>query len=206
MSGERRRAIEARVAAAAARLEKEGRYTATRRCIQHGKVSVYAHCVSVADTACVLAETLHLRVNERALIRGALLHDYFLYDWHDKANGHHWHGFTHPGTALYNASEDWKLTPVEREIIKKHMFPLTPIPPTCREAWLVCLADKICAAKETTGGTQYTISYNPVSRTGITKDNLLKLKVLHPDIYDEYVTVSESRRFSIKAKAADEAA
>ena len=65
----------------AARLEKEGRYTATRRCIQHGKVSVYAHCVSVADTACVLAETLHLRVNERALIRGALLHDYFLYDW-----------------------------------------------------------------------------------------------------------------------------
>ena len=84
MSGERRRAIEARVAAAAARLEKEGRYTATRRCIQHGKVSVYAHCVSVADTACVLAETLHLRVNERALIRGALLHDYFLYDWHDK--------------------------------------------------------------------------------------------------------------------------
>ena len=134
------------------RLEKEGRYTATRRCIQHGKVSVYAHCVSVADTACVLAETLHLRVNERALIRGALLHDYFLYDWHDKANGHHWHGFTHPGTALHNASEDWKLTPVEREIIKKHMFPLTPIPPTCREAWLVCLADKICAAKETTGG------------------------------------------------------
>ena len=152
MSGERRRAIKARVAAAAARLEKEGRYTATRRCIQHGRVSVYAHCISVADTACVLAETLHLRVNERALIRGALLHDYFLYDWHDKANGHRWHGFTHPGTALHNASEDWKLTPVEKEIIKKHMFPLTPIPPTCREAWLVCLADKICAAKETTGG------------------------------------------------------
>lgn len=41
---------------------------------------------------------------------------------------------------------------MEREIIKKHMFPLTPIPPTCREACLVCLADKICAAKETTGG------------------------------------------------------
>ncbi len=40
----------------------------------------------------------------------------------------------------------------------------------------------------------------------ITKDNLQKLKLLHPDIYDEYVTVSESRRFSIKAKAADEAA
>lgn len=32
------------------------------------------------------------------------------------------------------------------------------------------------------------------------------MKLLHPDIYDEYVTVSESRRFCIKAKAADEAA
>lgn len=63
-----------------------------------------------------------------------------------------------------------------------------------------------CMAMGEYGGTQYTISYNPVSRTGITKDNLQKLKLLHPDIYDEYVTVSESRRFSIKAKAADEAA
>lgn len=63
-----------------------------------------------------------------------------------------------------------------------------------------------CMAMGEYGGTQYTISYNPVSRTGITKDNLQKLKLLHPDIYYEYVTVSESRRFSIKAKAADEAA
>lgn len=63
-----------------------------------------------------------------------------------------------------------------------------------------------CMAMGEYGGTQYTICYNPVSRTGITKDNLQKLKLLHPDIYDEYVTVSESRRFSIKAKAADEAA
>ena len=129
MSGERRRAIEARVAAAAARLEKEGRYTATRRCIQHGKVSVYAHCVSVADTACVLAETLHLRVNERALIRGALLHDYFLYDWHNQDNGHRLHGFSHPYTSLKNAKRDYSITKREADIIVKHMFPLTIVPP-----------------------------------------------------------------------------
>ena len=69
---------------------------------------------------------------------------------------------------------------------------------------MVAKLDGSCMAMGEYGGTQYTISYNPVSRTGITKDNLQKLK--HPDIYDEYVTVSESRRFSIKAKAADEAA
>ena len=133
-------------------LEKEGRLTMEKSYIQHGSTSVYEHSVKVAYTSLYFARRFRLNIDEKSLIRGALLHDYFLYDWHDKANGHHWHGFTHPGTALHNASEDWKLTPVEREIIKKHMFPLTPIPPTCREAWLVCLADKICAAKETTGG------------------------------------------------------
>ena len=152
MSGERRRAIEARVAAAAARLEKEGRYTATRRCIQHGKVSVYAHCVSVADTACVLAETLHLRVNERALIRGALLHDYFLYDWHNPDNGHRLHGFSHPYTSLKNAKRDYSITKRQADIIVKHMFPLTIVPPQTKEAWIVCLADKICAGEETIKG------------------------------------------------------
>ena len=70
---------------------------------------------------------------------------------------------------------------------------------------MVAKLDGSCMAMGEYGGTQYTISYNPVSRTGITKDNLQKLKLLHPDIYDD-VTVSESRRFSIKAKAADEAA
>ena len=28
------------------------------------------------------------------------------------------------------------------------MFPLTPVPPACREGWLVCLADKLCAVQE----------------------------------------------------------
>lgn len=29
------------------------------------------------------------------------------------------------------------------------MFPLTPIPPAYKEAWIVCIADKICAIEET---------------------------------------------------------
>ena len=48
----------------------------------------------------------------------------------------------------------------------------------------------------------YIISYNPVYRTGIDKKNLERLKLHHPDIYDDYVTVSESRRFSVKRGAA----
>ena len=33
----------------------------------------------------------------------------------------------------------------------------------------------------------------------IDKDNLLRLKLEHPDIYEQFVTVSESRRFSVRA-------
>ena len=107
------------------------------------------HGVKVACFSLFLANKLHLTVDVRALLRGALLHDYFLYDWHEKNAGHRFHGFTHPGTALKNAQEDFRLTPVEQNIIARHMFPLCPIPPRCREAWLVCVADKYCALLET---------------------------------------------------------
>ena len=33
-------------------------------------------------------------------------------------------------------------------LIKRHMWPVTIIPPTCREAWLVTTADKICTILE----------------------------------------------------------
>ena len=39
---------------------------------------------------------------------------------------------------------------------------------------MVAKLDGSCMAMGEYGGTQYTISYNPVSRTGITKDNLQK--------------------------------
>jgi putative phage-type endonuclease len=51
----------------------------------------------------------------------------------------------------------------------------------------------------------YAITYNPVRTVGIPKAGLERLKLEHPDIYEEYVTVSESRRFSIK-KIAQQAA
>ena len=81
---------------------------------------------------------------------GALLHDYFLYDWHDKYSHEKLHGFHHPHVALENASREYQLTPRERDIIRKHMWPLTLFHiPRCREAWVVTTADKYCSLKET---------------------------------------------------------
>lgn len=136
------------IAAVAARLEREGRYARTHNFVQHGGVSVYEHCVRVAALSCRLADAFGVEVDKDALIRGALLHDYFLYDWHEKDDSHRLHGFTHPRTALRNALEDWDLDEVEQNMILRHMFPLTPVPPACTEGWLVCLADKLCAIHE----------------------------------------------------------
>ncbi len=114
------------------------------------------HSLRVARTAVSITRGLKIRVNERDLIRGALLHDYFGYDWHHKKIGpkeiiqfYKMHGFTHPATALKNAERDFELTNRQRDIIKKHMWPLTIKPPACREAWIVTFADKLCSLSET---------------------------------------------------------
>ena len=50
--------------------------------IQHGAVSCYLHSFFVAYMSVWLAKRFRIRVHFRSLVRGALLHDYFLYDWH----------------------------------------------------------------------------------------------------------------------------
>lgn len=123
-----------------------------RGCYQHGCITTFAHSLRVACLAVWFADRLHLwnRVDLRSLIRAALLHDYFLYDWHDWDNGEHrLHGFTHGRTALRNALRDFELNAVERDSIAHHMFPLTPTPPSYIEGYLVTLADKVSATRET---------------------------------------------------------
>ena len=99
----------------------------------------------------MIKKKLHITCNQRDLVRGALLHDYFLYDWHKKdlKNPHKLHGFYHPGRALRNAKKEYVLTKRQEDIIKKHMWPLTVVPPMCREAWIVTAADKYCSLMET---------------------------------------------------------
>lgn len=134
------------------RLMEAGEVRKMERFIQHGSVTCLSHSLDVARGSYALACLLRLHVDSRALIRGALLHDYFLYDWHEKDKSHRLHGFRHPGFALKNARRHFNLSPIEEEIIRKHMWPLTIIPPTCREAAIVCLVDKYCSTRETVYG------------------------------------------------------
>ena len=133
---------------------KARNFNLTKTFIQHGNMTVHMHCINVAKYSLLFSkklERLGIKCDKRALIRGALLHDYFLYDWHDPEHVklYNLHGFKHPHVALRNAKRDFKVTSREEEIIQKHMWPLTVIPPTCREAWIVSCADKWCSLLET---------------------------------------------------------
>ena len=116
--------------------------------IQHGNITVRQHCMSVARASLKLDSLLHAGCDERTLIRGALLHDYFLYDWHKPNKANRWHGFRHPKSAFLNAQRHFDLSNIEKDVILKHMWPLTIRPPRYRESVIVCLVDKLCTVAE----------------------------------------------------------
>ena len=61
------------------------------------------------------------------------------------------------------------------------------------------LMGQSCNAKCTVGNVDYLISYSPRYDTRIKKDKLTLFKDENPELYDKYVTTTESRIFSVKA-------
>ncbi|MEG0994474.1 MAG: HD domain-containing protein [Bacilli bacterium] len=114
----------------------------------HGEESVYDHSLKVAYLAYCLAIEFHL--DEKSCAIGGLLHDFYSTPWMSVNPNHpkkirEMHGFVHAKDAYRNASKffEYLMTPKIKDIIVKHMFPLTPSPPIYAEAWLVTIADKI---------------------------------------------------------------
>jgi len=75
-----------------------------------------------------------------------LLHDLFFYDW--LREGPRLHGFRHPNICLKNARKITSLSRKEEDIIKKHMWPLTIIPPFYKESFIVSLVDTFCSTRD----------------------------------------------------------
>ncbi len=118
--------------------------------IQHGTTSCYEHCINVSYYSYKLAKKLNLDV--KSVARAALLHDLFLYDWHTAPqikNLFKKHGFTHPKKALENANKYFDLNIKEKDIILKHMWPLTIKLPKYKESYIIILMDKYCCLLET---------------------------------------------------------
>jgi uncharacterized protein len=130
-------------------------FSASKQFIQHGTVTVYAHSVNVASVSfsigCALKKgRLGKTLDLKSLVRAALLHDFFLYDWHTPERMWSLHGWTHPVTAARNAGQMFNASEKEYSLIRTHMWPYTLFhPPRYAEGWIICLADKICSAHET---------------------------------------------------------
>ena len=119
--------------------------------IQHGNVSTYEHCKNVARLSYDINRAFSLHADLRVLLTGAMLHDFYLYDWHHDDNGEHrLHGFSHAEKARDNAKKYFHIDNETEHVIYCHMWPLNPgrIPRT-REAWIVCVADKCSSLYET---------------------------------------------------------
>lgn len=116
----------------------------------HHNSSIYHHVHDVAYLSYRISK--FLRLDYRSTARGALLHDFFLYDWrhHDAPDlpREKFHGLEHPKIAAANAKKYFSLNDREEDIIRKHMWPLTFVPPKYKESYIVSFADKYLSSKE----------------------------------------------------------
>lgn len=114
---------------------------------QHYDTSCFEHCYKVALYNYIICKKLNLDYISAA--RAGMLHDLFLYDWRIREPGRkRFHAFHHPRIALNNSLKIFGLNEKEQDIILKHMWPITVIPPKSMEAFITTLVDKYCALSE----------------------------------------------------------
>lgn len=117
--------------------------------IQHCDTTCFEHCKNVAYYSYLICKKYNLDYASAA--RGGMLHDLFLYNWRKsqrdvELNG--LHAFVHPRIALINSLKLFKLNDIEKDVILKHMWPLTLIFPKYKESFIITFVDKFCAIKE----------------------------------------------------------
>lgn len=119
----------------------------------HHNSSIYEHARIVSYVSYRICKYLNL--DYRSAARGGLLHDFFLYDWRNHREPdlakNRLHGRAHPEIALRNSMKHFELNDIEKDIIIKHMWPLTFRPPKYQESFVVTFADKYIASREYIG-------------------------------------------------------
>lgn len=129
---------------------------------QHYDTSCFDHCLIASYYCYYICKKLHLDYISCA--RAAMLHDLFLYDWHEPQHEYKGlHAFTHPKIAYDNASKLFNLNEKETDIILKHMWPVTFFRfPKYKESYILTLVDKYCATMEFFTGLNNKISHKKI--------------------------------------------
>jgi uncharacterized protein len=113
---------------------------------QHLNTSRLQHSLNVAYYAYLISKNMD--VNHKDLVRGALLHDLFLYDWREVNASAQEHVHMHPRVALETARKITDVSDVMEDVIVNHMWPLGNTKPKTKEAWIVQASDKLCTLLE----------------------------------------------------------
>jgi len=123
---------------------------------QHYNTSCFEHCYSVAYYCFLICKKYHL--DYISVTRAAMLHDLFLYDWRIRQpNRKGFHAFTHGKQACRNACQLFYLTEKEKDMIIKHMWPVTISIPKSIEGFILTFVDKYCALLETFDVLKYRL-------------------------------------------------
>lgn len=126
---------------------------------QHYDTSTFEHSYKVAYISYKICKKFNLDYKSAA--RAGMLHDFYLYDWRVKSSWHKWHAFKHGRFASINASKLFNLSDKEIDMIKKHMWPVTPVPPKSMEGFILTFADKYSASIESLDYYRKVLFKNP---------------------------------------------
>ena len=121
----------------------------------HRGSNCYIHSFKVAKLA-IKRALRHHKGNLYTILIGAILHDYYLYDWRIERDKMRKHLSTHPYTAAENAERDFGIHESIKKVIQSHMWPVnfTDFPKT-KEARIISNADKTIYLKEIVCSKRY---------------------------------------------------
>ncbi len=142
-------------------IKKEGdnilRSERFKRCLNtrhHVNTTIGDHMINVTVKCLKIANFLekhNFKIDRKRLILAGLSHDLamaFARENYGKIKGKFTTAFRHPLDSAKMACEVEEIHKKTEKIIKRHMWPLCIIPPTCIEGWILTVADKYVAMEE----------------------------------------------------------
>ena len=121
----------------------------------HRGSNCYIHSFKVAKLA-IKRALRHNKGNLYIILLGAILHDYYLYDWRKDRSKMNHHLSEHPYVAAENAERDFGIHAPIKKVIQSHMWPVnfSEFPKT-KEARIISNADKTIYLREIVCSKRY---------------------------------------------------
>lgn len=114
----------------------------------HRNIDTHFHSVYVSYNVFKISKKLNLDFKE--ITRAALLHDFYLYDWHITKHEEK-HAWYHPKQAVKNTQKYiGNLSEMQKEMILYHMWPLAKTPRSIG-GFILTFCDKHCANMDLVG-------------------------------------------------------